>query len=110
MPHIHPVLSRSWLMGALVFSLAACESPAPPKADTPSLEQRMFELERRVEMLEARPTVKPPYRSKAEIQENIRALEDERAKLLTHYLPEHPDIKDIVRQLEILNSQLKMLE
>ena len=110
MPHTHPILSRSWLMGALAFSLAACGSQVPPKADTPSLEQRMFELERRVERLEVRPAVKPPYRNKAEIQENIRALEDERAKLLTHYLPEHPIIKDIDRQLEILNSQLKMLE
>jgi uncharacterized membrane protein YvbJ len=63
-----------------------------------------------VERLEARPAVKPPYRNKAEIQANIKELEDERAKLLITYLPEHPDIKDIDRQLEILNSQLKMLE
>lgn len=97
-------------MVALAFSLAACESQAPPKIDTPSLEQRMFELERRVERLEARSAIKPPYRNKAEIQANIKALEDERAKLLTLYLPQHPYIKDIDRQLEILNSQLKMLE
>jgi hypothetical protein len=97
-------------MVALVFSLAACGSQAPPKTDAPSLEQRMFELERRVERLEARPAIKPPYRNKAEIQANIRALEDERAKLLTRYLPQHPYIKDIDRELEILNSQLNMLE
>ena len=70
----------------------------------------MFELERRVERLEARPAIKPPYRNKAEIQANIKALEDERAKLLVQYLPQHPYIKDIDRELEILNSQLEMLK
>jgi len=110
MPHTPPILSRAWLTVALSFSLAACGSQAPPKTDTPSLEQRMSELERRVESLEARPVVKPPYRNRAEIQANIRALEDERAELLTHYLPQHPYIKGIDRELEILNSQLKMLE
>ena len=110
MRHTHPTLSRSWLTVALALSLTACASPAAPKTDAPSLEQRMFELERRVERLEARPAVKPPYRNKAEIQENIRALEDERAKLLTHYLPEHPDIKNIDRELDILNTQLKMVD
>lgn len=111
MRHTHPMRSRSWLAVVLAFSLTACASPAPPKTDeAPSLEQRMSELERRVERLEARPAVKPPYRNKAEIQENIRALEDERAKLLTHYLPEHPEIKNIDRELDILNTQLKMVD
>lgn len=110
MPYTHTILSRSWLTVALAFSLAACGTQAPPKTDTSSLEQRMLELEGRVERLEARPAVKPPYRNKTEIQANIKELEDERAKLLITYLPEHPDIKDIDRQLEILNSQLKMLE
>jgi hypothetical protein len=95
---------------ALAFALAACASNAPPKADTPSLEQRVLELEHRIEMLEARPEVKPPYRSKEEIQANIKSLEAERGELLTRYFAQHPAIKDIDRRLEILNSQLKMLE
>ena len=102
--------SRSCLMLALTFALAACGSPAPPKVDAPSLEQRLSELERRVDMLEARPVVQPPYRSKVEIQANIEALEAERNKLLAHYYPQHPEIKDIDRRLEILYSQLQMLE
>ncbi len=97
-------------MLALTFALAACGSSAPPKTDTPSVEQRLSDLERRVDMLEARPEVQLPYRSKAEIQANIEALEAERGKLLTHYYPQHPEIKDIDRRLEILNSQLQMLE
>lgn len=110
MSFLFPRLSRSCLTAALAFALAACESPAPPKADTPSMEQRVFELERRMERLEARPDVKPPYRSKAEIQANIEALQNERAKLLSRYLPQHPEIRDIDRRLEILYSQLPMTE
>ncbi|MBS1220372.1 MAG: hypothetical protein H6R21_3505 [Proteobacteria bacterium] len=110
MSPIFPIPSRSCLMLGLTFALAACGSPAPPKADTPSVEHRLSDLERRVEMLEARPAVQPPYRSKAEIQANIEALEAERNKLLAHYYPQHPEIKDIDRRLEILYSQLQMLE
>jgi septal ring factor EnvC (AmiA/AmiB activator) len=110
MSPIFLIPARSCLVLALTFALAACGSPAPPKADAPSVEQRLSELERRVDMLEARPEVQPPYRSKAEIQANIEALEAERSKLLTHYYPQHPEIKDIDRRLEILNSQLQMLE
>ena len=110
MSHTLPILSRSCLTVALASAMVGCEAYAPPKPDTPSLEQRMSELERRMERLEARPAVQPPYRNKAEIQAQIRELEDERDKLLTHYLTPHPDIKDIDRRLEILNTQLKMLE
>lgn len=110
MSPVSPISFRSRLMLALTFALAACGSPAPPKADTPSVEQRLSGLERRVEILEARPVVEPPYRSKAEIQANIEALEAERGKLLTRYSAQHPEIKDIDRRLEILNSQLKLLE
>lgn len=110
MAPIFPIRSRSCLMLALTFALVACGSPAPPKADTPSVEQRLSELERRVDMLEARHVVQPPYRSKAEIQANIEALEAERGKLLTRYYAQHPDIKDIDRKVEILNCQLKLLE
>ena len=108
MPDTLQIPLRSCVTVALALALAACVSHAPPKTDTPSLEQRMFELERRMERLEARPVVEPPYRSKAEIQANIRALENERAQLLTRYRAEHPAIRDIDRRLEILNSQLKM--
>ena len=110
MSHTPPMLSRCCQTVVLACALAACGSPAPPKPEGPSLEQRLFELERRIERLEARLAVEPPYRNKAEIQAHIRALEDERDKLLSRYLAQHPDIKDIDRRLEILNGQLKMLE
>ena len=104
------ILSRSCSTVALAISLVGCGSSALPKADAPSVEQRLSDLERRVEKLEARPAVEPPFRSKAEIESQIKALEAERASLLTRYLPQHPEIRDIDRQLAILNSQLKMLE
>jgi hypothetical protein len=110
MSPIFLIPSRSCLMLALMCSQAACGSSAPPKTDTPSVEQRLSGLERRMDQLEARPVVQPPYRSKAEIQANIEALEAERGKLLPRYSAQHPDIKDIDRKLAILNSQLKMLE
>lgn len=110
MSPIFPIRFRSCLVPALTFVVAACGSPAPPKADMPSVEQRLSDLERRVDMLEARPVVQSPYRSKAEILANIEALEAERGKLLSHYYPQHPEIKDIDRRLDILNSQLQMLE
>ena len=108
MSHTRPILSRSCLTVALTLALAACGTP--PKADTPSQEQRLFDLERRMERLEARPAVQPPYRNKEEIQAHIKALEGERTQLLTDYHAQHPAIKDIDRRLEILNVQLRMLE
>lgn len=108
-PTLHN-LSRSCLTVASAVALAACASNTPPTTDTPSLEQRLLDLERRVERLEARPEVKPPYRSKAAIQAHIEALEAERGKLLTRYSAQHPEIKDIDRMLEILNNQLMMFE
>jgi len=110
MSHTLSIPSRSCLSAALAFALAACGTQAPPKADTPPLEQRLFDLERRMERLEARPAVQPPYRNKEDIQAHIKALEEERAKLLAGYLAQHPAIRDIDRRLEILNVQLRMLE
>jgi hypothetical protein len=95
---------------ALAFLLMACGSNAPPKTDSPSVEQRLLELERRMDKLEARPAVQPPYRSKAEIQAHITSLESERSALLIRYQPEHPAIRDIDRSLETLNTQLKLLD
>jgi len=110
MSRIFPIPARSCLMLALSFALVACGSQAPPKADSPSVEQRLSDLERRLDMLEARPVVQPPYRSRAEIQTNIEALEAERVRLLARYYPQHPEIKDIDRMLGILNDQLKLLK
>lgn len=104
-----PIFPRPCL--TLTLALAACAPHAPlPTTDAPSLEQRLFDLEHRVERLEARSLGEPPYRNKAEIQAHIQALEEERRKLLISYTVQHPAIKDIDRKLMILDSQLKMLE
>jgi len=108
---VRPMIFRNGAALALASVLAACASPSPsPKPDTPSVEQRLSEMERRIEMLEARPQIEPPYRDRAEIEAHIQALEAERASLLTRYLSEHPIIRDIDRRLIILNNQLNMIE
>lgn len=105
---------RAFLSGAismLLLALAACSTPQPaPTPQALPLEQRLSELERRIEMLEARPAVALPYRDRAEIEAHVRTLEAERAALLGRYLPDHPLIRDIDRRLAILNTQLKLLE
>ena len=110
MTDTRPMLSRSCTAVALAFALAGCGSNGPLKTDTPSIEQRLLELERRMERLEARLAVEPPYRSKAEIRAHIRELEAERSELMIRYLPQHPAIRDLDRRLGILDTQLKMLE
>ena len=102
---------RTAAMAMLLPVLAACGTPAPaPTPQASPLEQRLSDLERRVEMLEARPAVALPYRDRAEIEAHIQTLEAERAALLGRYLPDHPLVRDVDRRLEILNTQLKMLE
>ena len=102
-----PIVCLSCLGIALV--LGGC-AQSQPKNDAPLLEQRLLDIERRVESLEARSEVEPPYRSKAEIQAHIKTLEEERGKLLVSYTAQHPAIRDIDRRLRVLNDQLKMLE
>lgn len=102
---------RTVAIAMLLPVLAACGTPAPtPTPQASPLEQRLSDLERRVEMLEARPAVALPYRDRAEIEAHIQTLEAERAALLGRYLPDHPLVRDVDRRLEILNTQLKMLE
>jgi septal ring factor EnvC (AmiA/AmiB activator) len=106
-----PNVLRYCLTIALALALVACAPQAPlPDANKPSQEQRLTDLEQRVDKLEARTPIPPPYRSKAEIQAQISELETERSKLLIHYTAQHPAIRDIDRELAILNDQLKMLE
>lgn len=108
---VRPISIRSGLTLALAPALVACAPYAPlPGADTPSLEQRLLDLERRVARMEARHGVGAPYRNKAEIQAHIRELQEERGKLLIGYTAQHPAIRDIDRRLEILAGQLEMLE
>mgnify|MGYP001061618926 FL=1 len=108
---INPMPIRAGVVLALACALAACASNAPSSApETPSVEQRLSDMERRIEMLEARPRIEPPYRDRAEIEAHIEALEAERATLLTRYLTDHPLIRDIDRRLIILNKQLNMIE
>jgi predicted small lipoprotein YifL len=104
------IFSRPSLAIAFAFALAACGTNEPLKTEKPSQEQRLSDLESRVEKLEARSEVAPPFRNKSEIQQQIETLEAERSKLLVNYTAEHPSVRDIDRKLAILNKQLKMLE
>lgn len=95
----------------MVVVLSACAPHAPQhNTDLATLEQRLSDIERRVGNLESRTQIGAPYRSKAEIQAHIKALEEERGQLLGRYTVQHPAIRDIDRRLAILDNQLKMLE
>lgn len=102
---------RPWLPLPLVLALAACAHPVPrPEPGAATVEQRLMDLERRVNRLESRPATQAPFRSRAEIQAQVRELEGARARLLTQYTDQHPAVRDIERQLLILNQQLRGLE
>ena len=62
-----------------------------------------------MQRLEGRPPVQEPYRNREEIQEHIKSLETERAKLLVKYTDQHPAVRDIDRKLLILNEQLQKM-
>ncbi|MEW5967547.1 MAG: hypothetical protein AB1720_11255 [Pseudomonadota bacterium] len=74
------------------------------------MEQRVSDLERRLERLEARPEVQAPYRSRAELEAAIQSLQAERTRLLSRYTGQHPEIRDLDRRLAILDRQMKMFE
>lgn len=96
---------------ALFVMLPACAPQTTrPRPGTPTMEQRVSELERRLERLEARPEVQAPYRSKAELEAAIKSLREERVRLLGRYTDQHPEIRDLDRRLAILDRQMKMLE
>jgi hypothetical protein len=80
--------------------------PAPGEVS----EQRLSDLERRVQRLEGRPPVEAPYRSREEIEAQIKELQTQRAKLLVKFTAEHPAVRDIDRKLLILDEQLRMLQ
>ena len=104
---------RQGMTLVLTLMLAACANPAPTSAGataTSQAEQRLSDLERRVERLEARPPVEEPLRDRAAIQDHIQKLEAERVKLLVKYTEMHPAVRDIDRKLRILNEQLSRLE
>jgi hypothetical protein len=94
---------------SLLVSGCAVQPSAPPTADKATTEQRLDDLERRVQHLEGRPPVEVPYRNREEIQTHIKFLESERAKLLVKYTDQHPAVRDIDRKLLILNEQLHRL-
>lgn len=83
---------------------------APPAAGPATTEQRLTDIERRVQRLESRPPVEAPARSREEVQAHIKGLESERAKLLVKYTDQHPAVRDIDRKLLILGEQLRLIE
>lgn len=95
----------------VTLGLSACANVTPDggSARGPT-EQRLDELERRVESLESRPEVHAPLRTREDVLKHRDSLVAERGKLLTRYTEQHPAIRDIDRQLRILDLQLKSLE
>jgi len=107
----HPLPWRRLFCLALPLLLTACASheAAPAVAKRPPMEQRLSDLERRVQRLEARPAVPAPHRDRGEIEAYIGKLRSERERLLLKYTEQYPAVRDIDRQLGILNEQLRRL-
>ena len=98
------------LLGALLAGCAAQHAKPPEAGGTMATQQRLDDLERRVQRLEGRPPVEMPYRNREEIQAQIKDLQAERDRLLVKYTDQHPAIRDIDRKLLILNEQLRMIK
>jgi len=107
------VLRGHWVPVSLGLLLVGCNAhPAKPPEVSGAVvtQQRLDDLERRMQRLEGRPPVEAPYRNREEIQAHIKTLEAERAKLLVKYTDQHPAVRDIDRKLLILNEQLGMMK
>lgn len=103
---------RAAVLVASALGLAACAAPSAPSPEVVALEQRLSQLEGRIELLERYVTAvpAPPLRSRDEIEQHIRALESRRATLLQRYTPAHPEVRDVDLQLRLLRLQLAVLD
>lgn len=101
-----------WTVAWVGTLMAGCGAQSVRGPEDPAAlptQQRLDDLERRVQRLEGRPPVEAPLRSREEIQAHLQRLEAERAKLLLKYTDQHPAVRDIDRKLLILNEQLGKL-
>ena len=94
----------------LLLTGCASQEMVPTVASPSATEQRLTDLERRLQRLESRPPVEAPYGNREDIQTYIGQLEAERGRLLLRYTDQHPAIRDIDRRLLILQEQLRLLE
>lgn len=101
------VLSLHCLTLAFACVLTGCTAYDQQAAGTPTLEQRVLELEDRMRRLEADSLAETPGQGPAEVEAQIRDLEAERARLLTRYYEQHPAIRVIDRRLDTLHGQLQ---
>ena len=108
---IHGISSKARALLCAAPLLTACAQTTPPPAsDTTRIEQQLNDIERRVELLESRPQVQAPLRTREDILEHREKLTAERVRLMTRMTDQHPAIRDIDRQLRILDLQLKSIE
>jgi uncharacterized protein involved in exopolysaccharide biosynthesis len=108
--------AAAWVIIAAA-SLAGCTEQALVKR-LEAMELRVARLEAQVAELTAvhRPgtsemtDVPSPYRSREEILGQIERLQTQRARLLTKYTPQHPNVVDLDRQIRLLQRQLAAME
>ena len=103
---------RAAVLAASALGLAACATPPSPSPEVVALEERLSQLEGRIELLERYVTAvpAPPLRSRDDIEQHIRSLEAKRAALLQRYTPAHPEVRDVDLQLRLLRLQLAVLD
>ncbi len=106
-PHRWPARVRAVGLIALGMALAGCASAsareiagAADESTPPSLDTRLKALSEKYAVEERQ------IRDPARIRAQIASLEARRLKLLERYLPTHPGVLQIERQLQTLKVQL----
>jgi len=98
-----------WLAVVLLLVSCATAGPGQPFYD---VEKRIYELERRIAVLESRyeyPTPIPDQ-NKKELQEQLDALRNEREKLSLDYTDQHPRVMELDRKIRTLEQHIKRLQ
>ena len=101
------------MLALLMLSGGCAQQPtSSPSPEIVAIQQRLQQLEQRVETLDRYvwnlPSV--PLRSRQEIEKNIQSLESRRAALLARYTDLHPDVREIDLSLRLLKLQLQMID
>ena len=108
---IHGISSKTRVLLCALPLLTACAQTTPPPAsDTTRIEQRLNDIERRVELLESRPQVQAPLRTREDILEHRERLTAERVRLMTRSPDQLRAIRDLGRHMRSQDLQEKSIE
>jgi len=106
---IRRVARGIWFVVVLLSASCATGGPSQPYY---GLEKRIYELERRIAVLESRyeHPAPIPHQSKNELQKQLDASRKEREKLSLSYTDKHPRVMELDRKIRALEQQIKVLQ